>query len=48
MTTAPSSGSGELLDKNFIVDVDSWIEQLYDCKQLTENQVKVLCEKAGL
>ena len=27
-------------------DLDQWIEQLYDCKQLTETQVKVLCEKA--
>ncbi|CAG2197531.1 PPP2C [Mytilus edulis] len=27
-------------------ELDTWIEQLYDCKQLTENQVKTLCEKA--
>ena len=27
-------------------DLDQWIEQLMDCKQLSENQVKVLCEKA--
>lgn len=26
-------------------DLDEWIEQLYDCKQLTENQVKILCDK---
>lgn len=26
-------------------ELDTWIEQLYDCKQLTENQVKTLCEK---
>jgi len=25
-------------------DLDLWIEQLYDNKQLTETQVKVLCE----
>ncbi|ODN06552.1 Serine/threonine-protein phosphatase 2A catalytic subunit alpha isoform [Orchesella cincta] len=27
-------------------DLDQWIEQLYQCKQLTESQVKRLCEKA--
>ncbi|PAA91117.1 hypothetical protein BOX15_Mlig013788g3 [Macrostomum lignano] len=27
-------------------ELDQWIEQLYECKQLTENQVKTLCEKA--
>lgn len=27
-------------------DLDQWIEQLMDCKQLTENQVKMLCDKA--
>ena len=27
-------------------DLDQWIEQLMDCKQLSENQVKILCEKA--
>lgn len=27
-------------------DLDVWIEQLMDCKQLSENQVKILCEKA--
>lgn len=27
-------------------DLDEWIEKLMECKQLTENQVKSLCEKA--
>ncbi|OON17013.1 Ser/Thr phosphatase family protein, partial [Opisthorchis viverrini] len=27
-------------------ELDQWIEQLYNCKQLTEAQVKALCEKA--
>ena len=27
-------------------DLDQWIEQLMDCKQLLEPQVKILCEKA--
>ncbi|RWS01479.1 serine/threonine protein phosphatase-like protein [Dinothrombium tinctorium] len=27
-------------------DFDQWIEQLMECKQLTETQVKILCEKA--
>jgi hypothetical protein len=26
-------------------DLDSWITQLYDCKPLAEEQLKVLCEK---
>jgi len=29
-----------------IKDLDQWIEQLNQCKQLTENQVKVLTDKA--
>ncbi|KAG7244935.1 hypothetical protein INR49_024332 [Caranx melampygus] len=33
-------------DKSFTKELDGWIEQLNECKQLTENQVKVLCEKA--
>jgi len=27
-------------------ELDGWVEQLMECKQLTENQVKTLCEKA--
>lgn len=27
-------------------ELDGWIEQLYDCKQLSEQQVKQLCERA--
>ena len=33
-------------DKQNFKDLDAWIEQLMDCKQLSENQVKILCEKA--
>ena len=33
-------------DKQNFKDLDSWIEQLMECKQLSENQVKILCEKA--
>jgi serine/threonine-protein phosphatase 2A catalytic subunit len=32
-------------DRATAKELDTWIEQLYDCKQLTENQVKTLCEK---
>lgn len=32
-------------EKNALKELDSWIEQLNECKQLTENQVKTLCEK---
>lgn len=27
-------------------DLDQWIEQLMECEQLSEKQVKILCEKA--
>ncbi|GLV41671.1 microtubule star [Carabus blaptoides fortunei] len=33
-------------DKASSKELDQWIEQLNDCKQLTENQVKTLCDKA--
>ncbi|KAG7219745.1 hypothetical protein INR49_018838 [Caranx melampygus] len=33
-------------DKSFTKELDQWIEQLNECKQLTENQVRTLCEKA--
>uniref|UniRef100_A0A8C2E5C4 protein-serine/threonine phosphatase n=1 Tax=Cyprinus carpio TaxID=7962 RepID=A0A8C2E5C4_CYPCA len=33
-------------EKAFSKELDSWIEQLNECKQLSENQVKSLCEKA--
>lgn len=26
-------------------EVDGWIEQLKQCKQLEENSIKILCEK---
>lgn len=32
-------------DRASAKELDQWIEQLNDCKQLTENQVKTLCEK---
>lgn len=33
-------------EKQNFKDLDGWIEQLMECKQLSENQVKILCEKA--
>ena len=33
-------------EKNSLKELDGWIEQLMECKQLSENQVKSLCEKA--
>ena len=33
-------------EKNYLKDLDGWIEPLMECKQLSENQVKSLCEKA--
>ena len=28
-------------------DLDEWIEQLFDCKQLSESQVKTVCDKVS-
>ncbi|TDH05056.1 hypothetical protein EPR50_G00140090 [Perca flavescens] len=33
-------------EKPFTKELDQWIEQLNECKQLSEGQVKTLCEKA--
>lgn len=33
-------------DKAFTKELDQWVEQLNECKQLNENQVRTLCEKA--
>ncbi|CAB0041541.1 unnamed protein product, partial [Trichogramma brassicae] len=33
-------------EKASLKELDQWIEQLNDCKQLTESQVKTLCDKA--
>ena len=35
-----------LEDKTTLKELDQWIEQLTECKQLSESQVKPLCEKA--
>ncbi|KAI2538893.1 T0093123 isoform 1, partial [Pan troglodytes] len=32
-------------EKVFTKELDQWIEQLNECKQLSESQVKSLCEK---
>lgn len=32
-------------DRAAAKELDQWIEQLNECKQLSENQVKTLCEK---
>ncbi|ELK03087.1 Serine/threonine-protein phosphatase 2A catalytic subunit alpha isoform [Pteropus alecto] len=35
-------------EKVFTKELDQWIEQLNECKQLSESQVKSLCEKTGV
>ncbi len=35
-------------DKIVAKELDEWISNLEDCKQLEEGQVKVLCEKVSL
>jgi hypothetical protein len=37
--------SGEPVSREFIKELDEWIAQLYECKQLSEGQVKHLCDK---
>ena len=32
-------------DRAAAKELDQWIEQLMDCKQLAENNVKTLCDK---
>lgn len=31
-----------------VADVDAWISQLQDCKQLSENDIKKLCDKVKI
>jgi len=34
-------------DKVNVKELDQWVEQLNECKQLSEGQVKTLCEKVN-
>lgn len=34
-------------DRAAAKELDQWIEQLMDCKQLAENNVKTLCDKVS-
>merc|ERR1712062_523313 len=36
----------DVSEKTYLKELDGWIEQLMECKQLQENHVKTLCEKA--
>lgn len=38
---------GIMDEKLFTKELDQWIEQLNECKQLSESQVKSLCEKVS-
>ncbi|VDN40690.1 unnamed protein product [Gongylonema pulchrum] len=42
---APAA-AGDASQRSQMKELDQWIEQLYRCEQLTESQVKVLCDKA--
>lgn len=44
-TVGDVSSSGDVTDRSMLKEIDQWIEQLYECKQLTEAQVKILCDK---
>lgn len=49
MTSPAMTGStfaaGDTATRSAMVELDQWIEQLYQCEQLTETQVKALCDK---
>lgn len=36
----------DAIDREFSKNIDEWIEVLYECKQLSDHQVKMLCDKA--
>ena len=38
----------QMEDKDVAKELDQWISNLEDCKQLEESQVKVLCEKVSV
>jgi hypothetical protein len=38
--------SSSKMDIEWCKELDGWVEQLMDCKQLTESQVRTLCDKA--
>lgn len=48
MDTTSAAPKGEMISREFVKELDEWIAQLYECKQLTENQVKILCDKVIL
>ena len=35
-------------DRSFSKELDQWVEQLMECKQLSEAQVKTLCDKVNI
>lgn len=41
----PSASAGDAAQRSHLKELDQWIEQLYGCEQLSENQVKILCDK---
>ena len=41
----PSTQSAKI-DYEFCKELDGWVEQLMECQQLTESQVRQLCDKA--
>lgn len=43
----PVRAGGIMDEKLFTKELDQWIEQLNECKQLSESQVKSLCEKVS-
>jgi len=44
---AGGANKAEMIGREFAKEIDEWIAQLYECKQLSENQVKTLCDKVS-
>lgn len=45
---AAAASAGDAGQRAQLKELDQWIEQLYRCEQLSENQVKILCDKVKL
>lgn len=45
VAAAGEEGESGMEEKVFTKELDQWVEQLNECKQLSEGQVKSLCEK---
>lgn len=47
MNTIAENRASDTSNYSSTKDLDNWVEQLYECHQLNENQVKILCDKVS-